>query len=49
MKAHIITVYDSLNYGSYFQAKALEWEIGKYLDVDFVDIHHKKEFCGCGY
>ena len=41
MKAHIITVYDSLNYGSYFQAKALEWEIGKYLDVDFVDIHHQ--------
>lgn len=37
----IITVYDSLNYGSYFQAHALEWELQKYDSVQFIDFHHQ--------
>ena len=38
---HIITVYDSMNYGSYFQAKSLQSELSKYGDADFLDINHQ--------
>ena len=38
---YIVTVFDSLNYGSYFQAHALQWELEKYGEVRFVDIHHQ--------
>lgn len=41
---HIVTVYDSLNYGSFFQAHALQWELEKYGEVTFVDIHHQSTF-----
>ena len=41
MNIHIITVYDSMNYGSYFQGLALTKELEKYGSVDFVDIHHQ--------
>ena len=41
MNLHIITVYDSLNYGSYFQALALKWELEKYGVVDFVNVKHQ--------
>ncbi len=38
---YVVTVYDSMNYGSYFQAHAIEWELGKYDSVQFVDVHHQ--------
>ena len=38
---HIITVYDSLNYGSFFQARALQWELDKYAETVFIDIRHQ--------
>lgn len=38
---YITTVYDSLNYGSFFQAKALEWELSRYGPVCFLNIHHQ--------
>jgi hypothetical protein len=41
LNIHIITVYDSLNYGSYFQALASMTELSKYGNVDFVNIKHQ--------
>ena len=41
---HIITVYDSLNYGSYLQADALYTYLSKFEEVDFVDINHQSNF-----
>lgn len=38
---HIVTVYDSLNYGSFFQAYALQKELSKYESTDYLDIHHQ--------
>ena len=38
---HIVTVYDSLNYGSYFQALALKNYLEKYDSTDYLDIHHQ--------
>lgn len=38
---HIVTVYDSLNYGSYFQAMALKNYLCKFDNVDYLDIHHQ--------
>lgn len=40
-KIYITTVYDSLNYGSFFQAKALKDEFERYGDVYFVNINHQ--------
>lgn len=42
MKFHIVTVYDSVNYGSFFQARALFDYLSNYGQVDFVDIHHQR-------
>lgn len=41
---YITTVYDSLNYGSYFQAHALEWYLSRYDKVLFLDINHQSTF-----
>lgn len=41
---YIVTVYDSLNYGSFFQAKALKMELEKYGDVKYIDVHHQNIF-----
>lgn len=38
---HIVTVYDSLNYGSYYQAQALKDFLSKFDKTDFLDIHHQ--------
>ena len=38
---HIITVYDSLNYGSYFQAFAAKVYLQRFGNVDFINIHHQ--------
>ena len=38
---YIITVYDSTNYGSFFQAYSMMNELLKYDDVRFVDVHHQ--------
>jgi len=38
---YILTVYDSLNYGSYFQAYALKEILKKYDDTAFLDIKHQ--------
>lgn len=41
MNIYIVTVYDSLNYGSYWQAKVLEAYLSRYGDTYFVDIKHQ--------
>lgn len=41
---YIITVYDSLNYGSYFQAYALKKYLSKYGNVCFLDVNHQNPF-----
>ncbi|MGF6989671.1 hypothetical protein M2150_000914 [Lachnospiraceae bacterium PM6-15] len=38
---YIVTVYDSLNYGSYFQAIALQKEAVQYGKTLFIDIKHQ--------
>lgn len=38
---YILTVYDSLNYGSYLQAFALKEMLSKYGQVSFLDIKHQ--------
>lgn len=38
---HIVTVYDSLNYGSYFQALALRHYAQKFDKADYLDVHHQ--------
>ena len=38
---HIVTVYDSLNYGSFFQAYALQKILGNYDNTDFLNIYHQ--------
>lgn len=37
---YILTVYDSLNYGSFLQAISLQHELEQYGPVVFVDIDH---------
>lgn len=44
---YILTVYDSLNYGSYLQAISLQHELKQYGDVRFVDIKHQSTFQQC--
>lgn len=38
---HIVTVYDSLNYGSYYQAQALKGYLSQFDKTDFLDVHHQ--------
>lgn len=44
---YILTVYDSLNYGSYWQAIALQHELEQYGEVYFMDINHQSTFQQC--
>lgn len=44
---YILTVYDSLNYGSYLQAIALQSELEQYDTVAFLDIDHQSTLKQC--
>ena len=44
---YILTVYDSLNYGSYLQAISLLDEMKKYDTVAFINVEHQSTFRQC--